>query len=139
MQSAHAIQAIDGLVSGYVCGRVVFDNYEKQVSIKKNMLRYHECKNNSILIEDQTPIRDTNGILSNNKTKYRLTLYLSGKLIEHCKCNIVTVTRHAVLTNNSPHVTTEVSSQEEADIDALKIVREGNDLDFYTQYIDFFF
>lgn len=107
------------------------------------MIRYAEHHSEEIIIEDSTPLQGKRDIMSNNKTKDRLTVYLSDKLIQKSKRKIVTATRESVQ-SNSPDIQpkTGISTQEEADtlvvLHALEITSTGASVDFFTQDTDWF-
>ena len=105
----------DARLEKYSGGRVIFDNYNKQISIKDE-IRYSSTHQEDLIIEDDTPIKDTQKFLSSKKTKDGLTLFLADKLIKLCKKPVVTATRKEVLTNSTEQqASTGVSSNEEAD------------------------
>jgi hypothetical protein len=137
-------ELIDSLLQNYEGGRVVFDNYQREISIKDD-IRYSKQPGHAedLYVEDSTPINNVKKFLSSKTTKDRLTLYLAQKVIFFCKKPVVTVTREDVLTNVPEyHPTTGISSQEEADTlmvpHALELVNEkpGNKVDFFTKDTD---
>ena len=93
----------DMLLKDYTAGRIVFDNYNKELSIKDD-IRYSQdvstTKGVSLYIEDNTPITYTpSRFLSSKVTKDRLTIYLANKAVQMCKREVVTATRESVQTN----------------------------------------
>ena len=138
-------QRIDGLLVNYEGGRIIFDNYRKQLSIK-DQIRYGSSTDTSddLNINDATPIKDTTKFLTSKNNKDQLTVFLADKAINECKKPVVTATRQHVLSNTRHKPTTGVSTQEEADTlmmpHALELVNFATDVDvdFYTQDTDWF-
>ncbi|KAL5016812.1 hypothetical protein ScPMuIL_006401 [Solemya velum] len=139
------VKGIDTQLHTYTGGRVIFDNYHKQVSIKDD-LRYVSITSEDFLVDDSTPIRDRKKFLASKTTKGSLTLFLADKVIKHCKTPVITVTRRDVLSNSFDiQPTVGVSTQKEADtlmmLHALDIKRQdcNSAVDFFTQDTDWNF
>jgi hypothetical protein len=69
-------QRIDALLVNYVGGRIIFDNYRKQLSIK-DQIRYGLLTGTSddLNINDATPITNTNKFLASKNNKDQLTFF----------------------------------------------------------------
>ena len=136
-------RTIESRCKGYEGGRVIFDNYIKQSSIKDN-IRYHQAgvrkSAAGFKVEDTTPIFDTKVFLASNETKDCLTIYLAEKVLQ-LNTPIVSVTRLNVVSNTAGHQpTTAVSTHEEADtvmmLHASEICASGKHVHFMTQDTD---
>ena len=132
-------KSIDAELQDYMGGRVIFDNYDKLISIKED-IRYAYAPCDDFIVSDRTPIKDKKKFLASRHSKDSLTLFLADKLIMLCKRPVVTATRMDVRTNSKDiKPTTGVSLHEEADtlmmLHALEIanVETGCQIEFFTQ------
>ena len=132
------VKNITSLLSSYAAGRIIFDNYNKKLTLKDD-IRY-STKGEDLIITDSTPVKDITKVMASNKSKDSLTLYLADKLITKCTKPVVTVTRRDVL-SNTPDLkfSTDCSTQEEADtlmiLHGFELANTGIAADFlYPRY-----
>jgi hypothetical protein len=138
------VKLIESKARGYGQVRVIFDNYSNVSSLKEGTRERRRGKSKrtrSYIVEDSTSITDKVTFLASNDTKDSLTLYLAQQLINESTAeNLVTVTRRNVMTNSESHVSTGVSTQEEADtlmiLHAVEVAGKGLDVHIYSQDTD---
>ena len=137
------VKLVDAKAQGYDSIRVIFDNYTKETSVKEITRERRRGKLKEIRsfkVEDSTQIKDKTMFLASNITKDSLTIYLAQQLIDNSTVKVVTATRMDVLVNHDTVVTTNVSTQEEADtimiLHALEIAASGGTVHIYSQDTD---
>ena len=133
------LKNITSLLFNYAAGRVIFDNYNKKLTLKDD-IRY-ATKGENLIITDSTPVKNITKVMASNTSKDSLTLYLADKLITNCTKPVVTVTRRDILSNTPDlEFSTDCSTQEEADtlmiLHGLELANTGIEVDFYTQDTD---
>lgn len=138
------VKLIDSKARGYGQVRIIFDNYTIVSSLKEGTRESRRGKSkgiNSYIVEDATCIKDKGTFLASNETKDSLTLYLAQQLINQSTTkNLVTVTRSSIMTNSECHVSTGVSTHEEADtlmiLHAVEVAGTGFEVHIYSQDTD---
>ncbi len=117
------VDLVESKGRNYSVVRVVFDNYSINGSLKegtrerrkgRKVVRYFKA-------EDTTKLRDIKSFLASTPTKDSLTLYLSQKLTELAKIQVIVATRRSVSLNRSGELNPGVSSQEE-EADTLMVL-----------------
>ena len=138
------VKLIDSKARGYGQVRVIFDNYSNVSSLKEGTRERRRGKSKGTrfyIVEDLTCIKDKVTFLASNDTKDSLTLYLAQQLINQSTAeNLVTVTCINVMTNSKSHVSTGVSTHEEADtlmiLHAVEVAEKELDVQIYSQDTD---
>jgi hypothetical protein len=134
------VRSINSLLYNYAAGRVIFDNYNKKLTLKDD-IRYNTIDGQDLIITDTTPVKDIKKVMASRKSKDSLTLFLADKLMTSCTKPVVTVTRRDVLANTPDlKCSTGESTQEEADtlmiLHGLELAHSGVEVDFFTQDTD---
>ena len=96
------IAHIDSKARGYCQVLVIFDNYTKDASMKKQTRERRKGKVRVIkshIVQDSTGITDKKTFLASSSTKDSLTLYISHQLIRYSAVKVMTATRQEGMTN----------------------------------------